>query len=179
MICAIYSGSFNPLHYGHTNIARYIIEKCDVDQVRFVLSPQNPLKEASTLAMADERLAKLRKALKEMGPLSEKMVVSDVEFHLKPPLYTINTLRFLSETEPENRFILIIGGDNIEIIEKWHQWEMLLQEFEIWVYPRPGYANAEALCSHYNSLPQAKGVTFLSDAPRFDISSTKIREGAL
>lgn len=176
MLCAIYSGSFNPVHYGHLSIARYLIEQCNVDQVRFVLSPKNPLKDADTLSDAQMRLTRLREAIDDMGEIKNKIAVSDVEFHLPTPLYSINTLRFIRDSEPQHRFVFIIGADNIEIIEKWHEWKSLLMEFEIWVYPRPGYANAEAKCRYYSSLPEAKGVKFLADAPLYNISSTEIRK---
>lgn len=177
MRCALFFGSFNPIHFGHLNIARYLLEQCDIEQVRLIVSPKNPLKDASIIADPALRLAQTRKEVSEL-PLSEelkaKIYVSDVEFHLTPPLYTINTLRHVRGAEPDNEHILIIGGDNIRIIERWYKWEQILQEFEVWVYPRGGVDDSE-LCRQYDSLPQAKKVRYLSDAPLYNISSTEIR----
>mgnify|MGYP003513564734 FL=1 len=177
MRCALFFGSFNPIHFGHLNIARYLLEQCDIEQVRLIVSPKNPLKDASIIADPALRLAQTRKEVSEL-PLSEelkaKICVSDVEFHLTPPLYTINTLRYIKHSEPENEHILIIGGDNIRIIERWYRWEQILQEFEVWVYPRGGVDDSE-LCRQYDSLPQTKKVRYLSDAPLYNISSTEIR----
>lgn len=177
MRCALFFGSFNPIHFGHLNIARYLLEQCDIEQVRLIVSPKNPLKDASIIADPALRLAQTRKEVSEL-PLSEelkaKICVSDVEFHLTPPLYTINTLRYIRGAEPDNEHILIIGGDNIRIIERWYKWEQILQEFEVWVYPRGGVDDSE-LCRQYDSLPQTKKVRYLSDAPLYNISSTEIR----
>lgn len=177
MRCALFFGSFNPIHFGHLNIARYLLEQCDIEQVRLIVSPKNPLKDASIIADPALRLAQTRKEVSEL-PLSEelkaKIYVSDVEFHLTPPLYTINTLRHIRGAEPDNEHILIIGGDNIRIIERWYRWEQILQEFEVWVYPRGGVDDSE-LCRQYDSLPQTKKVRYLSNAPLYNISSTEIR----
>ena len=177
MRCALFFGSFNPIHFGHLNIARFLLEKCDIDQVRLIVSPKNPLKDASIIADPIERLAQTTKEVSEL-PLSEelkaKIAVSDVEFHLPSPLYTINTLRHIREEEPENEHILIIGGDNIRIIEKWYKWDELLHEFEVWVYPRGGIDDSQ-LCEQYDSMPKTKKVRYLSNAPLYNISSTEIR----
>ena len=177
MRCALFFGSFNPIHFGHLNIARFLLEQCDIDQVRLIVSPKNPLKDASIIADPTERLAQTTKEVSEL-PLSEelkaKIAVSDVEFHLPSPLYTINTLRYIREEEPENEHILIIGGDNIRIIEKWYKWDELLHEFEVWVYPRGGIDDSQ-LCEQYDSMPKTKKVRYLSNAPLYNISSTEIR----
>ena len=177
MHCALFFGSFNPIHFGHLNIARFLLEQCDIDQVRLIVSPKNPLKDASIIADPTERLAQTTKEVSEL-PLSEelkaKIAVSDVEFHLPPPLYTINTLHHIREEEPENEHILIIGGDNIRIIEKWYKWDELLHEFEVWVYPRGGIDDSQ-LCEQYDSMPKTKKVRYLSNAPLYNISSTEIR----
>lgn len=177
MRCALFFGSFNPIHFGHLNIARYLLEQCDIDQVRMVVSPKNPLKDASIIADPSARLAKTVEevaALPLPEALKKRIYVSDVEFHLPSPLYTINTLRHIRATEPQNEFILIIGGDNIRIIENWYKWEELLQEFEVWVYPRGGVDDSR-LCEQYDSMPQTKKVRYLGDAPLYNISSTEIR----
>lgn len=166
MNVGLYFGSFNPLHIGHITICRFLVQSGNLDQLRLIVSPRNPLKEESYLVNADERLSYVKKAIKNAG-LVKKVSVCDIEYRMSPPLYTINTLRYLRHKEPENRFILIIGADNLAIIEKWHKWQELLQEFAVWVYPRSGY-ETEELCDKY-------GCEILH-APLIEISSTKIRE---
>lgn len=177
MRCALFFGSFNPIHFGHLNIARFLLEQCDIDQVRLIVSPKNPLKDASIIADPAERLSQTTREVSELplpDCLKAKIAVSDVEFHLPSPLYTINTLRHIRETEPENEHVLIIGGDNIRIIEKWHKWDEMLKEFEVWVYPRGGIDDSE-LCKRYDTMPGTKKVRYLSNAPLYNISSTEIR----
>ncbi|PKP06443.1 MAG: nicotinate (nicotinamide) nucleotide adenylyltransferase [Bacteroidetes bacterium HGW-Bacteroidetes-5] len=166
MNIGLYFGSFNPLHIGHIAICRYLLDSSDLDELRLIVSPLNPLKGGEYAFTAKARLDYVTAAVKRAG-LENRLVVSDFEFSLPKPLYTINTLRKIKEAEPENNFILIIGADNLAIIEKWHKWEELLVENSIWVYPRSGY-DAEALCQRY-------GCKALS-APLIDISSTQIRE---
>ncbi len=180
MLCALFFGSFNPLHYGHIAIAKYLVEECQADQVRLVLSPHNPLKNTEELEDAHIRLAHLsievEKICLEWEKFRTKIVVSSAEFYLPKPLYTINTLRYFKKNEPKNDFVLVIGGDNMEILEQWYQWEEIIKEFEIWVYPREGY-DAENLCRKYASLEVSRNIRYLADAPLFDISSTEIRSG--
>jgi len=163
--CGLYFGSFNPLHIGHIAIANYMLEFTDLNQVRLVLSPKNPLKNDQGMFPLEERLQRLERAVAQSGlPLS----VSTVEFYLPKPYYTINTLRYLADKEPNVRFVLIMGADNLTVIEKWHQWQNLLQEFEVYVYPRSGYDSVtlcEAYCIRY------------IDAPLIEVSSTFIRKG--
>ncbi len=166
MKTALYFGSFNPMHSGHITICRYLLEKREIDQLRLVVSPGNPLKSADNFKNALQRLICAQNIIKEEFP-NDNIIVSDIEFNLQPPLYTINTIRHLKESEPGNQFILVIGSDNLAIIEKWHKWQELLSETEIWVYPRKG-SDARELCKKY-------GCRFL-DAPLIDISSTEIRE---
>lgn len=166
---ALFFGSFNPLHIGHLAILRYVCTQCDADRVTLVVSPQNPLKGESEVS-ALERLAAAKEVIAKSGLSAE---VSDVEFHLERPLYTINTLRHLRKEEPEWEHILVMGGDNLAIIESWHCWQELLEEFEIWVYPRTG-SDAKDLCQKYNSLSFTKKILLL-DADLYDISSTFIR----
>lgn len=179
MRCALFFGSFNPIHYGHLSIAEYLLGMEDIEQVRLILSPKNPLKDPRIISDPYIRFKETVEAVNALPIKDEfrsKILVSDVEFHLSPPLYTINTLRYLREQEPENEHILIIGGDNISIIEKWYKWEDILNEFEVWVYPRNSVGEEE-LCTKYNALQKTKKVLYLSDAPLYDISSSEIREG--
>ncbi len=165
MVVALYFGSFNPMHIGHRQICRYLMEKEEVDQVRLVVSPKNPLKGIRSSSESGSRMRYVKSAVSGFG---KKIKVSGIEYTLRHPLYTINTIRELRRREPKNSFILVIGADNLAIIEKWHKWEELLKETEVWVYPRKGF-DAPALCLKY-------GTKFL-DAPVVDISSTQIREG--
>lgn len=169
---ALLFGSFNPLHEGHLAIVRYINDHYPDVEVRLVVSPQSPFKDG-LMATAEKRLENVREVVKKSGL---KVSVSDVEFGLKSPLYTINTLRYLRETEPFNEFILVMGGDNIESVDKWYNSEALLAEFRIWVYPRFGH-DALKWCKFYNSVPGTKGVTLFEDAKLNNISSTQIRRG--
>ena len=150
-----------------------------------VVSPKNPLKErveSSPLQRLDqvrEAAARLS-AEPELKNRGKKIDVSDIEFSMEEPLYTINTLRKFRETEPGVEHILIIGSDNLEVIEKWNSWRNLLDEFEVWVYPRrqspAGACSAEApQSSQVASLCAQYGVKLI-DAPYLDISSTQIRE---
>ena len=165
MVVSLYFGSFNPMHIGHIQICSYLIEKDEIDQVRLVVSPKNPLKGARNSAERGSRMRNIKSAVSFLG---KKIQVSGIEYTLRHPLYTINTIRELRRREPKNSFFLVIGADNLAIIEKWHKWEELLKENEVWVYPRKGF-DAPALCLKY-------GTKFL-DAPVVDISSTQIRDG--
>ena len=174
MKIALLLGSFNPIHEGHLAILRYLLTRTDADQVRLVVSPENPFKEGrGLLDNAAQRLEAARGAVAAAGL---EVVVSDVEFHLPAPRYTVNTLRHLQQEEPGNRFVLVMGGDNIGSLERWYKAEDILREFEIWVYPRPGSGDARAVCERLNASAGCMGVTYFEDAPQNDISSTRIRE---
>ena len=163
--CGLYFGSFNPLHIGHIAIANYMLEFTDLDQLRLVLSPVNPLKDECGMLPLQERLIGLERAV---ARLELPLEVSTVEFDLPKPYYTIHTMRYLAALEPDKRFVLVIGADNLAVIEKWHQWQNLLSEFEVYVYPRSGY-HTVALCKEYK-------VRHI-EAPLIDVSSTFIRQG--
>ncbi len=176
MITALFFGSFNPIHFGHISISKYLIQNENLDEVRFILSPHNPVKNIEDLEDPKTRMSKLIKSISSDKDLDlNKVKVSDIEFSLPTPLYTINTLKHIRNSEPEDEHILIIGGDNIQIIEKWYKWEEILKNFEVWVYPRKG-SNAKECCEKYNSFAWVKKVRYLNSAPFFDISSTEIRQ---
>ncbi len=166
MIVGLYFGSFNPLHIGHISICHYLLKATNIDQLRLVVSPQNPLKGESNIKSANKRLQYVEEAVKK-AKLGNKVLVSNIEFDMIPPLYTINTLNKLSQKEPQNKFILIMGADNLAIIEKWYKWEEILRDFPVWVYPRSGFDTVE-LCNKYKCQPLS--------APIIEISSTQIRE---
>ena len=169
MKIGIYGGSFNPIHFGHVGLARWVVEHTDLDELWLMVSPNNPLKDKNTLADEQVRLEQARLAIANC-PLSvaKRIRVSDFEFALPRPTYTANTLRELQKQYPEHDFTLIMGEDNLQIIEKWREYQYILDNYRIFVYPRHD-------CSPY-SLPTAKDLQVLSEAPYFDISSTYLRK---
>ena len=183
MRTALYFGSFNPFHAGHAAIARWILTEGGLNRLVLVVSPKNPLKERASNITPHERFEHVHEAASRLAEEPElknrgkKIEVSDIEFSMEEPLYTIKTLRKFRETEPGVEHILIIGSDNLEIIEKWNSWQDLLTEFEVWVYPRrktPGESSSSE-SSQVASLCARYGVKLIN-APYLDISSTQIRE---
>lgn len=128
----IYGGSFNPVHFGHVGLAEWIVGHTDVDEVWLMVSPNNPLKDPNILADEQVRLAQVRQAIAG----KKGLVASDFEFHLPRPSYTANTLRALTKTYPEHRFSLIIGEDNLSIFDQWREYEYILANYRLLVYPR-------------------------------------------
>lgn len=159
----LFFGSFNPVHVGHMIIANFMATQTDLDQVWLVVSPQNPLKNKSSLARDYDRLHLVRLAIGD-NPL---LRASDFEFNLPKPSYTIDTLTHLREKYPDRQFVPIMGGDNLATIHKWKNYEILLRDYEIYVYRRPGAVPDEYLNDHPNIR--------LFDAPTMNISSTYIR----
>lgn len=161
----LFFGSFNPIHLGHTQLAEYIFEYSGVDEIWYILSPRNPLKEQSELI--DEHL---RFRLIEMATEGKDYLkVSDIEFNMPKPSYTINTLQALSEKYPEDNFILLIGSDNMQIFDQWKDYQTILNEYSILVYPRKDF-DYEPFEEIYPDMQ------ILEEAPFFEISSTDIRE---
>ena len=163
MKIGIYGGSFNPVHFGHIGLAKWVLAHTDLDEVWLMVSPNNPLKEPGILADERERLEAVGKAIAGKAGLR----ASDFEFSLPRPSYTANTLRELQKRYPEHTFSLIIGEDNLAVFDRWREWQFISDNFRIFVYPRHG---SELKNRTY------KNVIFLSDAPYFDISSTEIRK---
>ncbi len=163
MKVGLFFGSFNPVHIGHLIIANYMASQTDLNQVWFVVSPQNPLKERSSLARDQDRLFLVRLAIED-NPL---LNASNVEFSLPKPSYTIDTLTYLKEQHPEKEFVLIMGSDNISSLHKWKNYELILERYSIYVYRRPDYEEGE-LSKH----PNVK--TF--EAPQMKISASYIRK---
>lgn len=163
MKVGLFFGSFNPIHVGHLIIANYMANYSDLQSVWLVVSPHNPLKNKSSLANMYDRLEMARLATED----NEKIKVSDIEFKLPQPSYTIDTLTHLQERYPENQYTLIMGADNLTSLKKWKNYEILLRDYKILVYPRPGYETAE-LATH-------PSIT-LTDTPVMEISSTFIRK---
>ncbi len=155
-------GSFNPVHVGHLIIANFFREFTDIDQVWFVVSPQSPFKIDDKLAAEEDRAEMLRLALSG----TEGYRVCDIELNLPRPSYTYRTLQALRQQFPDYEFVLIMGGDNLVSFHKWKQADWIAHEFDIYVYPRPGY-NAD-----YVSFPRLRIV----HAPLLEISATFIRK---
>ena len=178
MNIGIYGGSFNPVHFGHVGLAKWVIEHTDLDELWLLVSPNNPLKPAGILAPEQERLEAVREAIKDIPHL----VASDFEFSLPRPSYTANTLRELQKAYPQHEFTLIIGEDNIAIFDQWKEYEFILENFRIFVYPRKnpsGKAGLSVKRSFSETVFQAKPIKeirFLSEAPYFNISSTELRQ---
>ena len=169
MKIGIYGGSFNPIHFGHIGLAKWVVEHTDLDELWLMVSPNNPLKDKSILADEQERLREAKEAIRREGDEAmRRVIVSDFEFHLPRPNYTANTLRELKKQYPEHDFTLIIGEDNLEIFNKWRDFQYILDNYRIFVYPRHN-------CTPYQ-LPLAKDLQLLTEAPYFDISSTYLRK---
>ncbi len=158
----IFGGTFNPIHIGHLALANYLCEFSGLNELWFVVSPQNPIKDESSFLSNHERLKLVEMATADYP----KFKTSDVEFKLPRPSYTINTLDKLKEDHPEREFHLIMGGDNWSTFIRWKDSERLISENKIIVYPRPGYIIDQ------ESLPPT--VTIV-EAPLLEISSTFIR----
>lgn len=168
MRIGIYGGSFNPVHFGHVGLAKWVIEHTDLDELWLLVTPNNPLKPTGILAPEEERLAAVREAVKDIPHVK----ASDFEFHLPRPSYTANTLRELQKTYPEDEFTLVIGEDNLAIFDQWKEYEFIASNFRIFVYPRKGSSKIED-CRL--KIEDFLSLVYLKDAPLFDISSTAIR----
>jgi nicotinate-nucleotide adenylyltransferase len=158
----LFFGSFNPIHVGHLIIANLMAETTDLKKVWFVVSPQNPLKPSKSLLHEFDRYDMVRAAVHD----NYNLEASDVEFNLPKPSYTIHTLVYLQEKHPDKKFVLIMGEDNLTSFRKWKNHEMILENYGLYVYPRPGVQLSD-LKTHPN-------VRFV-DAPMLDISATFIR----
>lgn len=163
MKVGLYFGSFNPIHLGHLALSDYLLKHTDLDECWFVVSPQNPLKANNILADDELRLQMVELAITD----KPKMKACDVEFFLPKPSYTIDALLYLSENYPEHDFTLIIGADNLHIFNQWKDYQYILDNYRILVYPRQGFDSF--------SEKQYKNVECVN-APLYNISSTFIRE---
>lgn len=159
----LFFGSFNPIHTGHLVIASAMVEHTELDRVWFVVSPQNPFKPSRTLLHEFDRYDMVEAAIAD----DARFGITDVEFHLPRPSYTINTLDQLKVRHPDKSFSLILGEDNLEEFQRWKDWEKIISGHRLFVYPRPGCQPCE-LRSH----PQVRMVP----APMMEISATYIRQ---
>ncbi len=161
MKIGLYFGSFNPVHIGHLIIASFVANNTDVDQVWFIVSPQNPFKKSQSLLNEYHRLHLIQLAIEN----DQQLKWSDVEFKLPRPSYTIDTLSHLEEKYPQHSYSLILGSDSIENLSKWKSGDAILNKYKIFVYNRPGFDNTT---NHPN--------VFQLKAPLLEISSTEIRK---
>ena len=200
MRIAVYPGSFNPLHIGHQAIMEYLTKEEEYDWVYLIVSPKNPIKTTIKAETASDRYEAAVAAVKRHPDLH--VWVDDIELKMDPPQYTITTLDTLRQREPENDFTLVVGADNLENIHRWRDFQRILADYGVAVYPRKGYDLAEIKsklieeCRHLpapyvldsneyaeegrrnleETLRDTYNIEILA-APIVDISSTQIREG--
>ncbi|MBQ7550567.1 MAG: nicotinate-nucleotide adenylyltransferase [Bacteroidales bacterium] len=159
----LFFGSFNPIHIGHLMIAEYFVENTDLKEVWFVVSPNSPFKKKDSLLNENQRLYMVNIAIED----DSRFRSCDIEFKLSYPSYTCNTLVFLKEKYPDKEFVLMMGEDNLEGITKWKNSDYILQNYEIYVYPRIG--------SDGTQWKEQPNIT-LVPAPYIGISATLIRQ---
>lgn len=160
----LYFGSFNPIHIGHMAIANYMVEYMNLEEFWFIVTPQNPHKEKKNLLHDYDRLELVKRAVE--GDL--RLQVSDIEFYLPKPSYTIDTLVYLKERNPSLSFKILIGSDNLHNFHRWKNYESIVENFGVLVYPRYDYDGLSHLL-HPN-------ITIADKAPRMEISSSFIRK---
>ena len=156
-------GSFNPIHNGHITLATFILKHKPLDEIWFVVSPLSPFKKSKILLDKNDRLDMVKLAIKPF----KKFFVSDIEFKMKTPNYTIDTLYEIKKKYPEDSFSLIIGEDNLENFKNWKNSNLIIENFKIYVYPR-NFSKSK-LNLNFNTL-------YKINAPKINISSTDIRE---
>lgn len=163
MKVGLYGGSFNPIHNGHIALAEAFLRQAELDEVWFMVSPQNPLKANARLLDDKIRFKMVQKVLKH----KRNLIACDYEFHLPKPSYTWDTLQRLSNDFPQHQFTLLIGSDNWTAFDRWYHHEDILQNYKIVIYPRLGDEIGK------NELPNSVS---LLNAEFINISSTEIRE---
>lgn len=165
----IFGGTFDPIHNGHLEVARQALLQCGLQQVWFMVSPQNPLKKDKEISPFGLRLLMASEAVKDYvrkyPELNGRLLVSDFEDSLPKPSYTIDTLRALDGHMGPRVPVLIAGGDNLRLLDRWREPDAILRDYGLIVYPRDEMPPAD--------VPE--GVTVLKDIPLMDISSTEIR----
>lgn len=162
MKIGLYFGSFNPIHVGHCIIASHVVQNTDLESIWFIVSPQNPFKQAASLLNEYHRLHLVQLAIGEETNLK----ASDIEFHLPRPSYTIDTLAYLKEKHPSHIFSIVMGSDGLQNLHKWKNTAALTRDHTFYIYLRPGYPVV--------NYPEAK--LEIVEAPLLEISSTHIRD---
>jgi len=165
MKIGLYFGTFNPIHVGHMIIANHMAEYSDLEQVWMVVTPHNPLKKKDTLLEDFKRMQLVAIATEDFP----KIKPSDIEFKLPQPNYTVNTLAHLQDKYPQHEFALIMGEDNLKSLHKWKNYEVILENYDLYVYPRISSELSELDLKNHPRVHQI-------DAPIVEISSTFIRE---
>ncbi|HEX8576042.1 MAG TPA: nicotinate (nicotinamide) nucleotide adenylyltransferase [Flavobacterium sp.] len=169
MKIGLYFGTFNPIHTGHLIIANHMAEFSDLNQIWMVVTPHNPHKQKNTLLDDYQRLQMVNLATEDFP----KIKASDIEFKLPQPNYTINTLAHLTEKFPQHEFSLIMGEDNLKSLHKWKNYEVILQNHEVYVYPRIIQESADMFTG---IIDKHHPKIHIIDAPIVEISSSFIRE---
>ncbi|WP_243473229.1 nicotinate (nicotinamide) nucleotide adenylyltransferase [Winogradskyella sp. MH6] len=164
MKVGLYFGTFNPIHIGHLTIANHLAEHSDLDQIWFVVTPQSPFKKKNSMLDNRQRYEMVYRATKDY----DKLKPSDIEFGLKQPNYTIDTLTYLEEKFPDYEFALIMGEDNLKSFHKWKNYELILENYSVYVYPRISEGKTD---TQFKDHPKIHHV----DAPIMELSSTFIR----
>jgi nicotinate-nucleotide adenylyltransferase len=166
MKIGLYFGTFNPIHVGHLIIANHLIEYADLEEIWMVVTPHNPFKKKRSLLENYHRFELVYRATENYPRIKP----SNIEFKLPQPNYTVFTLAHISEIYPNHEFSLIMGEDNLNSFHKWKNYETILENHFIYVYPR---VSAEKTSEKFKNHPKIKFV----DAPITEISSTMIRNG--
>ena len=161
----LYFGTFNPIHIGHLAIANHLVEHSDLDEIWMVVTPHNPFKKKSSLLDNHHRLEMVYKATESYPKINP----SDIEFKLEQPNYTVNTLAHLEEKYPNKQFSLIMGADNLKNLHKWKNYEVILENYYVYVYPR---ISEGTIPEQFQNHPKITKV----EAPIMEISSTFIRK---
>jgi len=162
MNIGLYFGSFNPIHIGHLIIANHVLNETSINKIWFIVSPQNPFKESKTLLNEFDRLHLVRLATQD----DNRIKCSDIEFNLPKPSYTSNTLTFLSEKYPEHQFSLIMGSDSYQNLDKWKNYETIINNYPVYVYQREGHEIKKTFDKE----------AVILNAPIIQISASQIRE---
>jgi nicotinate-nucleotide adenylyltransferase len=162
MKIGLYFGSFNPVHVAHLIIANHVLNETDIEKIWFMVSPQNPFKSGQNLLNEYHRLHLVKTATED----DNRIKASDIEFSLPKPSYTATTLAYLKEKNPEHEFCIIMGSDSFQNLHKWKNYEVIVKDYEVYVYLRPGF---EAT-NHLNAK------LHIADAPLLQLSATQIRQ---
>lgn len=160
----LYFGSYNPIHIGHLAIANYMVEYTDIDQLWFVVTPQNPFKKKNNLLDDYQRLEMVHRAIEG----DDRLRASDIEFRLPKPSYTVDTLAYLKDRHPNHHFVIMMGSDNLENFHKWKNYASIVENFGVIVYPRPGFDRAK--------VQTHKNIKVAEGAPLMEVSSSFVRK---
>jgi len=166
MKVGLYFGTFNPIHVGHIIIANHLVEYSDLDEIWMVVTPHNPHKKKSSLLANHHRFELVYLALQKYT----KIKPSDIEFKLPQPNYTVNTLAHINEKYPQHEFSLIMGEDNLQSFHKWKNYETILENHEIYCYPRIAEGKTKTMFENHHKIYKVA-------APIIQISATLIRQG--